>query len=136
MTISYLPHVADIRMKIENDSLQGLFREALLGMNTIVKENACIDGTYGHLVQLKLKAPDITCLLVDFLSEVLSLTYAGKVMFCKVDFNSFTATQLNAQLYGKPFDTFDEEIKAVTYHEAEIILNAKNKFETMIVFDI
>lgn len=136
MTINYLPHVADIRMKIENDSLQGLFREALLGMNTIVKEKACKDGADGNPVQLELEASDVTCLLVDFLSEVLSLTYTRKIMYCKVEFNAFSATQLKAQLYGKPIDTFDEEIKAVTYHEAEIILNAKNKYETMIVFDI
>jgi len=43
---------------------------------------------------------------------------------------------LDARLFGAHVRKFDEDIKAVTYHEANITHSPTGEFETMIVFDI
>ena len=40
------------------------------------------------------------------------------------------------KLSGTRINNFDEEIKAVTYHEANVIKNKKGLWETCIIFDI
>ena len=35
-----------------------------------------------------------------------------------------------------PIETFDEDVKAVTYHEAQVKKNEKNNYEVTIIFDI
>jgi len=44
--------------------------------------------------------------------------------------------RVRAELRGQPVGAFGEDVKAVTYHEAEIRLNAAGGFETRLVFDI
>jgi len=44
--------------------------------------------------------------------------------------------RVRAELARRPVDGFGEDVKAVTYHEAEIRRNAAGGFETRLVFDI
>ena len=137
MIIEYLPHTADIRMKIQGKNPEQLFLAGLLGMSQILKENLCREiQKFGKKVEIKLSAPDLTCLLVDFLSEVLSISYTEKAIFCRMENVVISENKLSAALYGTGISRLDEEIKAVTYHEAQIKKNSSNSLETLIVFDI
>lgn len=130
-----LEHTADLRLKTEGDSLEELFLAALEGMNNVIKKDICSDVPK-LVVEIKLAAIDETALLIDFLSEVLTKSHERKAVFCKVEFQSLKASEFKAKIFGVPVDQFDEDIKAVTYHEANIIKNAQENYETMIVFDI
>ncbi len=131
----FLPHTADFRMYVRAASPEELFKEALLGMMKVLKSDleAFEDGISESV---ELKAGDMTVLLIDFLNEVLTLAQTNKEIYTDVDFEAFGETHLKANLRGARVDEFDEDIKAVTYHEADVVQNAKGEWETNLVFDI
>ena len=136
MNISYLPHTADIRMRVTAPSLEKLFIRAVEGMNGILKEEFCrLAIPVKNGTTLEFSGTDHTAMLVDFLSEVLSLSYAEKRIFCDIEI-VLSEDRLWARLFGVPVGIFDEEIKAVTYHEAKVDRNDKDEWEATILFDI
>lgn len=137
MKIEYLPHTADIRMKIRSSRIKELFLAGVIGMGNILKDGFCDQNVQFDCKSVfEITASDRTCLLIDFLSEVLSASYAEKAVFCEVDFLDFTPHHTIAEIRGKQIKGFDEEIKAVTYHEADVRKNYMNQWETMVIFDI
>jgi SHS2 domain-containing protein len=93
-------------------------------------------GSYPLRHALQLQSVDTTVLLVDFLSEVLTLSHEEKAVFCALEVQQLNETAIAAQIAGRPADGFAEDIKAVTYHEAEVRQNDAGKWETMLIFDI
>lgn len=73
---------------------------------------------------------------MDFLSEVLYQSQINHAVFPEVKFLKFSDIELEAEIFGSEVDIFDEDIKAVTYHELEIKKSPSGGFETIIVFDI
>jgi len=136
-TITILPHIADIRLKLEADTLPELFEAGVTGMSNILKENFCEENKEMTIREnVTIAATDPTFLLVDFLSEVLTLSYSLKALFCRVQVKLLTANSIEAEIRGAPAVSLDEDIKAVTYHEAEVLRREDGKWETVIVFDI
>ena len=136
MKYQFLPHTADIRMRVESDKLPSLFSAGVRGMSQILKEGGCSEDRYEIQRMITVNSLDITCLLIDFLSDVLTYCYTDKAVFCKVDFLEFSKEMLVAKVSGTSIDVFDEEIKAVTYHEADVIQNNSGLWESIVVFDI
>jgi len=128
-------HTADVRLKLEASTLEELFEVALLGMAELIKPEAC-SKTCDIKNEINLSSIDPTALLVDFLSDVLTLTQTDKVIYCKIEFEKLTETEIKATIFGMTVDSFDEDVKAVTYHEAEVKKNEKGNYTTVIVFDI
>ena len=140
-SFEFIGHIADARMKIEGDTLEELFTAGMEGMFDFAKRGFCLASRdYPISENIKISSPDTTALLIDFLSALLTLSHEKKAVFCSVKFlNLETKEQtarLEAEVFGAQVDSFDEDIKAVTYHEAEIRKNEKGNFETNIVFDI
>lgn len=138
----FISHTADVRLKIKGDSLEELFLAALQGMGNLIKKNICSDESIQNSKEEVLKekievvAPDLTSLLIDFLSEVLTASQVNKVVYCKVKFEKIDHNNIKAIIYGTMVENFDEDIKAVTYHEAEVKKNNEGLWETIIIFDI
>lgn len=133
----FLPHTADIRMHVEASSPAELFEAALQGMNTILDTSPNKGaGTAEMEYTCQLTSPDLTALLIDFLSDVLTASYESKAIFDTLHIHALTETTLRAIVRGYSVGQFDEDIKAVTYHEAEVIRNAKGNWETIVIFDI
>ncbi len=131
-----LPHTADVRLKVTGDSLEELFTAALEGMNKIIK-NDCGNRSHAEYIEkIKIDSADESMLIIDFLSEVLTLSHKNKVIYCVKTFNKLESNELEIIIEGNKVDGFDEDIKAVTYTEAEIIKNNLNEYEIIIVFDI
>ncbi len=134
---SFIPHTADARIKVEASSIEELFACSLEAMSEIIKPGFCQETKkFGVTKQLKVSAPDRTTLLIQFLSEVLTLSYEQQVIFCQVKFKQLDDDLLIAKLLGTKTSSMDEDIKAVTYHEVEIVKNKSGNLETTIVFDI
>jgi len=132
-----LAHTADIRLKIEAVTLDDLFRAGLVSMGNIMKENLCREkGSFRISRNIEVSAPDTTVLFIDFLSEVLTISHAGKIIFCKLKIEHLDEWNIRAFVYGRKIDSFDEDIKAVTYHEAEVYRNKNNRWQTNLIFDI
>lgn len=133
----YVKHTADVEIEVSGRTLQELFTKSLEAMCDILKEGGCKNITHFDCsVRVVVSSSDCTGLLIDFLSEVLSLSNIQKSLFCNVYFSELTENNLEAQLFGIWFDHFDREIKGVTYHEARVKKNDDNNWETHIIFDI
>ena len=136
-SLEYLPHIADIRMKIQGSSEEELFRAGLEGIGRILKADAFVNPQQANeIVELSLVSVDMTTLLVEFLNEVLMYSHTQKAVFFDVQIQGISDKEIRAKIMGQKVDDFDEDIKAVTYHEAQVQNNASGMLETIIVLDI
>ncbi len=132
-----MAHPADIRMQVEGETLAELFEAAALGMGEILVPGICMGNRSGEIIsEIALSAPDVTALLIDFLSEILTRSCEERIIFCRADFMKIEETTIAAKIYGKKVQKFEEDIKAVTYHEAEVKKDENGKWKTMVIFDI
>jgi len=135
MTYKILEHTADVRMIVQADSLEKLFSEAVLGMMKIIEPK--VDNKKEVIQRtIALEAVDATALLIDFLNEVLLATYIHKEVYNEVIFKRLSERSLEATLCGVIASSLGEDIKAVTYHEAEVKKKKDGIWETMLIFDI
>lgn len=82
-----IPHTADMRIFAEGSTLAELFTAALLGMNEILKKGFCKKARQDLIKQqVEIKSFDMTQLMINFLSEVLTLSHINHVIFCEVEF--------------------------------------------------
>ncbi len=135
-----LPHTADVRLKVFGKTKKELFKNALLGMAEILKKSASksdFETRSPTSNLIKVHSPDINSLLVDFLSEVLYQSQINHVLYGEAKFSKFSDNELEAEISGFEIDEFDEDIKAVTYHELDVKKSPGNDFfETIVIFDI
>ena len=133
--ISFIQHTADKGIRVNANTLEELFTAALEGMARIQRENN-IPNVESHEYTIEIVAPDATALLIDFLSEVLTLSDIHNILFTKLSIQSLTDTQLQAVITGTQVDSLDEDIKAVTHSQADIHRTDDGRLETIVVFDM
>jgi SHS2 domain-containing protein len=134
MEYEILPHTADLRIRACGASLPELFRNALRGMGAVLQPEALArppDTSRG----LRLSAPDTTALLVDFLSKALALAHIHHEVYLDAQFHELSAEMVDATLRGVAVSGFAEDVKAVTYHAAEVVRTGRG-YEITIVYDI
>lgn len=130
-----LPHTADLRIKAFGATKEELFKNSLIGMSSFIKKSI-INRNPEIEKEIKIQSTDINNLLIDFLSEVLTLSDINQEVYFDVKFNKFSDTELEAKIFGVRVDEFDEDIKAVTYHEINIKKNKDGLLEATVVYDI
>jgi SHS2 domain-containing protein len=142
MTFWILEHTADVRLLVEGRTLEELFAEALRAMMDVMKpeEEAAParapERSAESTRRVEVESPSATALMVDFLNEALCLAHSHRERYEEVEFTGISESHVRAVLRGRPVESFGEDIKAVTYHEAEIRKNAAGNLETKLVFDI
>lgn len=137
MKYEFLPHTADIRMRISGSDPADLFNAGIRGMAAVLKGNICTNSDRPVKENpISVKSSDRTALLIDFLSEVLTRSYMEHTVYCAVRFSLIEETELKGILYGHPLDQWDEEIKAVTYSEAGVERSSDGTWSSKVVFDI
>lgn len=125
-------HTADVRVRIRASSFDELFRDAVAALMEILgaqPSGPAVQRTVG------VDAADATALVVDFLNEVLGLALVHREMYEEVRFESLSESSLAATLEGREA-TFGDEVKAVTYHEADVHQEVDGMWVTTLVFDI
>ena len=138
----FLPHTADVRMKVEADSIPELFVGAMEGMARILKSSKFKVESSKLRKGIKISAQGVTPLLIDFLSAVLTQSQIEKAVFYEAQFEKLNPStssgqaELEAETIGAKVDGFDEDIKAVTYHGAEVAKNKEGNYEVTVLFDI
>ena len=128
-------HIADVRLKLIGDSLKELFAAGVQGMAELIKPGISSQQATEKLT-ISLDASDETSLIIDFLAEVLTYTHVNRTVYHTAIFSDLSPSHLEAQLQGTLVDSFDEDVKAVTYHEANVKKNKQDLYETTIIFDI
>lgn len=132
-----LSHTADVQIKVTSETLPDLFRLSLQGLNQLLKTNLNPQESEPTITEsIDLESCDRTSLLIDFLSEVLTLSQIHKALFFDFEIREMSDCKLSAILSGIQVEAFDEDVKAVTYHEADVKVNENGDWETTIIFDI
>ncbi|MGB9726499.1 MAG: archease [Minisyncoccia bacterium] len=128
-------HPADVKLKVKAASLKELFEGALKGMAEILVSKK--DLTEKRVQKsIKVESVDVSALIVDFLSEVLALTDINDSVFNDLEVIFLSEKKIEAKVKGFKVKSFKEEIKAVTYHKAEVKQNKSGEYEAEILFDI
>ena len=132
-----LEHTSDIAIQAEGFTLEDVFSSALLQMDEVLVPGYCLPTEhYDCQLRIELRGEDPTVLLVDFLSEALALSYIQKALFCYVYFEAMSEKELAGQLYGRWYEKLENEIKAVTFHEAHLRRDPSGKWGTPVLFDL
>ncbi len=130
-------HIADVRMFIEASSFEELLEAGLEGMSSILKKDFCGKIVYNEItLNVEFHYSDKTSLLIDFLSDVLTMSHIHNAVFCSIDFESLNEDFMRCKVYGKRVDSFEKDVKAVSYHEAEVTTGSIGLLQTYIIFDI
>jgi SHS2 domain-containing protein len=126
-----LQHTADVRLRVTASTLEELFVDALRGLMAVM--HGAMEGAE-ETEQVEVESVDVTALLVDFLNEALVRAHVRRRSFTGASFASLTERRVAATLTSVPAE-FDEDVKAVTYHEAEV-RRGEDGWTTMLVLDI
>lgn len=132
-----LEHTSDIAILAKGYRLEEVYADALRQMNEVLLPGHC-EGPrhYDCQMHLCLRGEDPTALLIDFLSDVLALTYIQKAIFCEALFESLSRREVAVDLFGRWYGRLENEIKAVTYHEAHLSRDPFGKWTTPVLFDL
>lgn len=128
----FLKHTADMKIYVEGNSLEEIFKESLKAINSFLGPKIKKSSSRKN-IEIILPKNNSLELLIDFLSEVLAKTYIEKTIFSikKIFLNDY----FKANLEGKEFTSLKKEIKAITYHQAK--LEKKNgKYIAEFIVDI
>ena len=136
-TYELIDHTADIGVKAYGKNLSEAFEHAAKAMFDIITDNSEIESVGQY--DIKLEAPDLEQLLVDFLSELLFLNSAKNLVFgfFKVELDEKN-NSLSARVFGEKYNIskhkIGAEIKAVTYHILEV--KKKKPYSVQVLFYI
>lgn len=133
-----LEHSSELRFAVNGKTKEELFVNAVLAMENYMKPTDLLFKEE-FFITIEIDSIDMNSLLVDFLSEVLAHGQIEKVIFTKISFKEFTNNHLRWKLSWFRQDSFDEDIKAVTYQDLdikEIESKGERYFSTKLVFDI
>lgn len=132
-----LPHTADTKLQITADSQEELFKGALEGLSEIMKRGVTKRSSDSSIVtQVDISSNDTTTLLIDFLNNLLTKDFIEKVIYFDIiEFDQNSARAI-ARVRGIATDSFDEDIKAVTYHGAQIQQDKDGNYKVELVLDV
>ena len=129
-----LEHKADLKIRAFGETKEELFLNMMIGMTESQKPEIK-EGTRAKR-GVKIQPLDLPSLLVDFLSEALSLSQINKETYMDIRFKKFSDNELEGEILGQEVKSFGEDIKAVTYHELDINQNKEGTWEATVLFDI
>jgi SHS2 domain-containing protein len=127
-------HTADVRIHVSAQSLEELFADAVRGVTEVMEPQMGTSRSDAAFA-VSLDAADTTLLLIDFLNAALTASHIHRYAFTDVDFQRLEPTCLAATLLGQRVRAFAEDIKSVTYHEAQVARDA-NGWRVTLVLDI
>lgn len=128
-------HTADWALRVWGHNLADLLLNAAIGMNSLMSGAPSANLNPTHTRTLTFDAFDSETLLVDWLTELAYFAEMEQLIFPTITLSNITPTHLEANIQGGTIPELAKHIKAVTYHNLEII-ETTNGLETTIVFDV
>jgi SHS2 domain-containing protein len=128
-----IEHTADWALRVRGDSLTDLFRNAALGMLSLLGIEPVPGNSESRFFELK--AEDTETLLVSWLEELLFPLEVENVAVVDFQVEVLEKVQLKATIELKEIASIKKEIKAVTFNELDIRA-LESGYETIIVFDV
>lgn len=132
MGFDEIPHTADWSIRVWADDVETLLVESARGMYWLA--GAEMVAAPRITKTLVAEEPDNESLLIAFLSELVYFTEQENLAFDMFDL-SIKNGRLKVEMEGAPLKSISKTIKAVTWHNLEIIKSARG-LEVEIVFDV
>jgi SHS2 domain-containing protein len=129
-----IEHTADRALRICGSDLRELLLNAARGINSLLGA-PCNAGTEPAAKAVELEAEDAEGLLVEWLSELAYWAESELLVFHRFDLHSLSPTHLKATIHGSRVTQLENHIKAVTYHDLEII-QTEDGLTATVVFDV
>ena len=134
MGFEEIEHTADNALLVSGRSWEELLQNAARGMNSLmVRDVTVIENQIQK--QVSVEASDAEGLLVEWLSELAYWAEKELLVFTRFEFQQATSTLARAILYGGHVEKVQKHIKAVTYHNLEI-LKTDTGLTATVVFDV
>jgi SHS2 domain-containing protein len=135
--VEVLEHTADLGLRIAAADMDLLFAEAARGLMSLVVENPeDVQPEVSRVIELQ--ARDVEGLLADWLTELLYLFDAHKLLLCRFSVK-LKELALRAEVSGELIDPHRHhllrEIKAITYHGLGVRPTADG-WEARVIVDI
>ena len=134
---SLLDHTADMGIMVRGENLKHLFEEAARSMMYVMVKRKHTNKS--ETIKLSVAGCDLADLMVRWLGEILYQFEGEYKLVTNVSIDLITLSRLDATLRIVDFDPrFHEilcEIKAVTYHQIEVLERDKH-WEARIIFDL
>ena len=128
-----LDHTADLAIQVYGSDLEELFTVSAQGLFALAFEPGSRQATRQFTV--KLSAPDVETLLIDWLNELLYLSEKHNAFFSGFNFHAINTTSLSAGVEAVSIHSIKQYIKAATFHNI-VITQQSDGFHTEVVFDI
>lgn len=129
-----IEHTADWALRVRGSDMRELLINAACGMATLMVSDLSRLPTEVEQ-QFELESIDPESLLVDWLSELAYRAETEMLIFQEFELSEVTPTRLRATARGGFAPDLNKHIKAVTYHNLEIV-ETKNGLEATVVFDV
>jgi SHS2 domain-containing protein len=127
-------HTADWALRVRGRDYRELLVNAAHGMShLLVSDPAAIRMDVER--RFELDAFDDESLLVEWLSELAYWAEAEMLVFQEFELSQVTPEHLEAVVRGGPVPSLQKHIKAVTYHNLEIV-ETEDGLEATVVFDV
>lgn len=130
-------HTADLGLSIAGASGEDLFANAALAVFDIITDLARVEPRETRRIVVEGDSPED--LLINFLREVLYLYNGERWLLKEIRMARFGDTALEADARGEPLDgrkhKIRKEIKAVTYHQAEVRKTPEG-WTAKVIFDV
>lgn len=133
MSIDVIEHTADVRVRVRAANPEELFIEALRATMGLLQPEV---GNRPVQREMTIESADRTALLIDVLNEALSSAHAHREVYEDLIFTTFTEQRLHGRLIGHETIALGDDVKAVTYHEADVHREPDGTWQTIIVYDI
>jgi SHS2 domain-containing protein len=127
-----IDHTADWQLAVWAADITGLFEQSALGMARI--SGLRLQPVEGEIRNLDLQAEDLESLLISFLSELNFFIESEGLGYELMDL-SIDEMRLYAQVRLAPVEKLEKEIKAVTWHQLQIV-TSQSGMRVNIVFDV
>lgn len=143
MGFEFLDHTADIQVHSWGKSLEEAFEQATYGLMDLMVDTKGVSPEISK--EITISAPDKEILLVDYLSEYLSIFDIDELLFSKIKVDKIEFNEkenkfmVHAIAYGEKYNSdkhmLDTEVKAITFSYLKIIEN-EGKTELYVIFDL
>jgi SHS2 domain-containing protein len=128
-------HTADWALRVRGRDLRQLLANAARGMSHLLAlDMEAIPSQVEH--HFVLDAMDAESLLVAWLSELAYWAEAELLVFREFELSQVTPDHLEAAARGGHVPGLQKHIKAVTYHNLEILETGDGWLEATVVFDV
>ncbi len=124
-----------IRIAVEAKTAEELFAEAVRALMDLMHPEAD-PGVAVAERELVVHAPDRTSLIVDFLKQILTDSYTRKEAVQDVTVRHLSGDCIESDIRTVPAISFGEELKGISYREANVHERPDGTWETTLIFDV